>query len=123
MLNDAELLRLRDGFFQSCVPLTYSKDEAVRLAWADVLLDPSPATVRVLMAAVPGGDAHWLLLHELIEIGIAHVADVLIDIPSELDRVGDRRWQLRRELARIVTGMDIEQLQRLVYWSRSIANV
>ena len=123
MLNDRELQRLRDGFFQFGVPLTYSKDEAVRLAWADVLLDPSPATIRALMSVNHGGDSHWLLLGELIEIGIAHAADVLIDIPSDLDRVGDRRWQLRRELARIIDGMDDEQLQRTVYRARSIADV
>src|SRR5690554_2983579 len=123
MLNDTELNRLRDAFFQTLVPLTYAKDEAVKLAWADLLLDPAPANMRTLMSAVPGGDTHMLLMHVLIEIGIAHSADVLNGIPLPADDVRDRRWQLRRELARIVAGMDDEQLQRTVYWARSIVDV
>lgn len=122
MLNDAELIRLREGFFQACVPLTYSRDVPERLAWADVLLDPSPATIRELMSHVRG-DGHWILLGELVEIGIAHAADVLVDLPLPIDDVPDRRWQLRRELARIVAGMSDEQLQQLVYRARSIADV
>lgn len=120
MLNDRDLRRLRDGFFQACVPLTYSKDDAERLAWADVLLDPSPANIRELMLKVRG-DGHWILLGELVEIGIAHAADVLVDLPLPIGDVPDRRWQLRRELARIVDGMDDQQLQQTVYWARSIA--
>lgn len=121
MLSDAELNRLRDAFFQTLVPLTYAKDEAVKLAWADLLLDPSAANMRTLMAAVPGGDTHWLLLGELVEIGIAHCSDVLIDIPSDLDRVGNRRWQLRREVGRIIDGMTDDRLQQLVDRARSLA--
>ncbi|MBJ6986065.1 hypothetical protein [Devosia sp. MC521] len=123
MLNDDELTHLRDAFFQTLVPLTYSRDEAQRLAWADLLLDPTPGTMRALMAAVPGRDMHMLLMSELIDIGVAHCSDVLNGVRLPLDDVRDRRWQLRRELARIVAGMDDERLQRLVYWARSIADV
>lgn len=123
MLNDAELQRLRDRFFQAGVGLTYVDDETVRLAWGDVLHDMSTENLGVLLSAIRGTPWRSLIASELVEIGMAVASDVLMDIPSTLDRAGDRRWQLRRELARVVSGMDVEQLQRLVYWSRSIADV
>ena len=51
----------------------------------------------------------------------AAASDVLIDVPLPLHRAGNRRWQLRRELSGIIVGMTDEQLQRTVYWARSIA--
>lgn len=123
MLNDDELIRLRSRFFQAGVGLTYHDDEAVRLAWGDVLLDPSSENLGALLSEIRGTPWHSLIAGELGDIGLAMAPDVLIDIPSTLDRVGDRRWQLRRQLDRIVAGRDIEQLQQLVYRARSIANV
>ena len=121
MLDDAELDRLRSRFFHAGVRLTYHDDEGVQLAWADVLLAPSEGNLGALLSELRGSEWHGRIAGELSEIGMAVADDVLIDIPSELDRVGSRRWQLRRSLARIIDGMTDDQLQQLVYWARSIA--
>lgn len=121
VLNDAELIRLRTRFFQAGVGLVQHFDEGMQLAWADVLLDPSETNLGALLSETWGSSWHGRIAGELVEIGLATAPDVLIDIPSALDRVGNRRWQLRRELAHIVDGMDDDQLQRTVYRARSIA--
>jgi hypothetical protein len=121
MLSDNELDRLRFLFFDAGVSITHDGDEDAKLCWADTLLDPTPDNIRTLLVELRGTMWHGRVLNALVEIGYAGAADVLIDVPLPLDRAGDRRWQLRRELARIVAVMDVERLQQLVYWARSVA--
>lgn len=121
MLDDTELNRLRDQFFQAGVAVVYEGHEDAKLVWADSLLDPKAATLRALLAELRATMWHGHVLNAVFEIGCACAGDVLNSVPSRLDDVRDRRWQLRRELAGVVAGMDDDRLQRLVYWARSIA--
>lgn len=122
MLNDAELNRLRGLWIDAAVAPVNHRGGRQFPAWDAMIVDPSEATIRAFFhdADTPV-EINMSVFDAAATIGIAHVADVLNGVPLPLDDVIDRRWQLRRELARVIAGMDDARLQRLVYLARSIA--
>lgn len=121
MLDDKDLEGLR-GVFSERI-LAPMRDHALPGddAWTEFVFDPKEATARAIMddKSVPE-NVRLRVVDLMIEVGVRHVADVLAVAPLPLDDVPDRRWQLRRELSKLVDRMSVEDLQRAVWHAHAL---
>lgn len=122
MLNDDELRRLRALWTAAAIAPVNHRGTRPFPAWDDMLLDPTPETITAFFhdPDTPVG-INISVFDAMAQLGMAVASDVLDGAPVEIDDNSNRRWQQRRELGKIVAGMDEEKLQRLIYWGRSIA--
>ena len=122
MLNDAELQRLRDLWSGAAIAPINHRSGGTFEGWDSMVCDPNESTIRAFFHDVDTPmEVNTSVFDCVASIGMAVASDLLNGAPLPLDDVRDRRWQLRRQLENIVAGMNDEQVQRLVYWARSIA--
>lgn len=122
MLSDDELNRLRGLWTDAAIAPISRRADRPYAGWDSMIVDPNELTIREFFHDADTPVAVNMSVFDCVAtIGMAVAGDILVDAPLPLDRAGDRRWQLRRELTNVVDLMDDDRLQRLVHWARSIA--
>lgn len=121
MLNDTDLEGLRAVFSDRIIAPMRDHELSGDDAWTGFVFDPKELTARAIMddKAVPEA-VRLRVVDLMIEIGVRHASDVLAVAPLPLDDVPDRRWQLRRELSKLVDRMDLEDLQQAVRYAHAV---
>lgn len=121
MVDDVELQRVRELYSELILRPGATYDIGTEGPWFNFLHTRHLQQCRAIIVSkqvpqvVRGG-----ALSLFAEIGMLVADDVLMGAPVPIDEVGDRRWQLRRELEMLVDRMDLEDLQRSVWHAHAL---